>query len=394
MEAVMPSMPQQIRNGFIELRTHTGPAYVSPSFWERIYLLWTFRNFHSLPRQVLNRRQQQLIDKLCRAAIVNQNRLIARASIIGTVENVQLLPDYKTQPAASTSKVVEIAFTGMEVAGPRAVGSEDISIRSNRRAYNRIGVRRFPAQGGNVQCIPAPSQDSAEQREAKGTGPALSDSGARRTRTQNRATWALSALFVAALVGAFVYFREARLAPPKRVVQGGIEAQIPAPTTIFLVAAQQPEKVKQPMPAVHSQPSTIIASFKPPSPAIPSRQHESSNRKAVIVSQPPVENMDSTLRERLHVAEAPESGFCYPVAPNPTLTGKVSLKAIIDTNGTVKEVDVLSGNRALADAAVRVVRQWRYHPPETEGHAVEAETHIVISFVGSDAVSISFPAAQ
>jgi outer membrane biosynthesis protein TonB len=390
----MPSIEQQIRNGFVELRTHKGSAYVSPSFWQRIYLLWTFRNFQSLPRQVLNRRQQQLIDKLCRAAIVNQNRLVARASIIGAVENVQLLPDYRTEAAASTSKVVEIGTINTEVAEPPAVGSESISVRSNRAACNRIDIRRFTAQSGDIHRISAPKQVSvsAEQSEPNEVSPASVDSAARRTRTRNNVGWALAAALVAALVGAF-FFREARLAPPKKVAQVGIEAQLPVSATIFPVAAQQPEKLKQQLPAVFSQPSTITA-LKPPSSAIPSRRHESSNRKAVIPSQPPVENMDSTPPRRLQVAEAPENGFSYPVAPSPTMTGKVSLMAIIGTDGAIKEVDILSGNRALADAAVRVVRQWRYHPHDLDGHAVEAETHILISFVGSDAVSISFPAVH
>jgi TonB family protein len=104
--------------------------------------------------------------------------------------------------------------------------------------------------------------------------------------------------------------------------------------------------------------------------------------------------MDSTPRERLQVAEAPESGFSYPVAPNPTLTGKVSLKAVIGTDGTVTEVNAVSGKHALAAAAVRVVRRWRYRPHELNGNAVEAETNIGINFVGADAVSISSPAVH
>jgi len=95
----MPAVPQKIRTGLVELRTHIGSVYVSPSFWERIYLLWTFRNFQSLPKQVLNRHQQHLIDKLCRAAIVSRNGPIARTSIIGAVENVYLMPDRKTEAA-------------------------------------------------------------------------------------------------------------------------------------------------------------------------------------------------------------------------------------------------------------------------------------------------------
>lgn len=76
------------------------------------------------------------------------------------------------------------------------------------------------------------------------------------------------------------------------------------------------------------------------------------------------------------------------------MTGKVSLRAVIGTDGSVKKVDVLSGNRTLAEAAVQAVRHWRYPAPEMNGHAAEAETDIAINFVGDDAVSVSFPAAH
>jgi len=50
--------------------------------------------------------------------------------------------------------------------------------------------------------------------------------------------------------------------------------------------------------------------------------------------------------------------------------------------------------RALASAAVRAVRQWRYAPPQVDGHTVEAETHVTISFLGDDAVSIILPPSR
>jgi len=389
----MPAVPQKIRTGLVELRTQIGSVYVSPSFWERIYLLWTFRNFHSLPKQVLNRHQQQLIDKLCRAAIVSRNGPIARTSIIGTVENVHLMPDCKTGAAAPTSKLVEMRTTSADVAASRAVGSEGISIRSNRAAYNRIDVGRLHRQSANVQYISAPKQDSAEQSETKEASPPSVDSDARRTWSRNRVGWALVAACGAALLGILFYFREGRLAPPITVPQVAIEAHEPTSGSIPSAAAAQPEKVQQSMPAERRQPATITA-LKPSSPVVSSRRHESTRGKVVILPQQNVTTMDSTPRERLQVAEAPESGFSYPVAPNPTLTGKVSLKAVIGTDGTVTEVDVLSGKRALAGAAVRAVRHWRYRPHELKGHAVEAETNIVISFGGADAVSITFPAAR
>ena len=387
----MPAVPQKIRTGLVELRTQIGSVYVSPSFWERIYLLWTFRNFHSLPKQVLNRHQQQLIDKLCRAAIVSRNGPIARTSIIGAVENVYLMPDRKTEAAAPTSKLVELGATSADVAALRAVGSEGISIRSNRAAYNRIDVGRLHRQSANVQYISAPKQDS-EQSETKEASPPSVDSDARRTWSRNRVGWALVAACGAALLGILFYFREGRLAPRITVPQVAIEAHEPA-VSIPSAAAAQPEKVQQSMPAERRQPATITA-LKPSSPVVSSRRHESTRGKVVILPQQNVTTMDSTPRERLQVAEAPESGFSYPVPPNPILTGEVSLTAVIGTDGTVTEVDVLSGKRALAGAAVRAVRHWRYRLHELKGQAVEAETNIVISFAGSDAVSISFPAAH
>jgi protein TonB len=196
-----------------------------------------------------------------------------------------------------------------------------------------------------------------------------------------------------ALPGILLYFRGGRLAPPRPASQVAIESHQPASPTVPAAAAAPPEKVQPSVPAEPRPPVTIIA-LKPTSPAVSSRQLENRQRKTVVVIQPPAANMNSAPAERLQVAEGPESGFRYPVAPNSTLTGKVNLKAVIGTDGTVMKVDVLSGDRVLAGAAVRAVRHWRYRPHELNGHAVEAETNIVISFVGDDAVSISFPAAH
>ncbi len=50
--------------GVLEIDTPIGPRYLQPNFFERAYLLWTFRNFPSLPQQVLSPWQQRLIDRL------------------------------------------------------------------------------------------------------------------------------------------------------------------------------------------------------------------------------------------------------------------------------------------------------------------------------------------
>jgi outer membrane biosynthesis protein TonB len=95
----------------------------------------------------------------------------------------------------------------------------------------------------------------------------------------------------------------------------------------------------------------------------------------------------------LQVAEAPQGRVIYPDTPDANLTGTVGMKAVIATDGRVKEIHVLSGNRILAEAAVQAVRFWRYTRHESNGSAVEAETSVIISFHGRDAVSIRFPSA-
>jgi len=93
------------------------------------------------------------------------------------------------------------------------------------------------------------------------------------------------------------------------------------------------------------------------------------------------------------VAEAPQGRVLYPDAPDANLTGTVGIQAVIATDGRVKEIRVLSGNRILAEAAVQAVRFWHYTRHELNGEAVEAETSVTISFHGRDAVSIRFPSA-
>lgn len=94
---------------------------------------------------------------------------------------------------------------------------------------------------------------------------------------------------------------------------------------------------------------------------------------------------------RLQVAEAPQGHVTYPTPPDAILTGKVRINVVIATDGRVKEIYILSGNRVLAGAAARAVRLWHYAHHELNGEAVEAETSVTISFRGQDAVSINFP---
>ena len=55
----------KLSQGVLRVLTPLGPRYVNPSLLQRLYLLWIFRNFHTLPAKVLSLRQRRWIDRMC-----------------------------------------------------------------------------------------------------------------------------------------------------------------------------------------------------------------------------------------------------------------------------------------------------------------------------------------
>jgi protein TonB len=63
------------------------------------------------------------------------------------------------------------------------------------------------------------------------------------------------------------------------------------------------------------------------------------------------------------------------------IEGNVVLHAIIDREGHVSELQVVSGHPLLVQAALDAVRRWRYQPTELNHEPVEVDTTITVSFV-------------
>ena len=64
----------KICRGVLAVETDYGLRYIKPSLLERIWLTWTFRNFHVLPEEVLNRHERALINSLCLKGKIMVNR--------------------------------------------------------------------------------------------------------------------------------------------------------------------------------------------------------------------------------------------------------------------------------------------------------------------------------
>ncbi len=72
----------------------------------------------------------------------------------------------------------------------------------------------------------------------------------------------------------------------------------------------------------------------------------------------------------------------YPAIARPMhLSGQVVLHAVIGVDGSVQQLQVVSGNGILAQAALAAVRQWHYRPTQLSGRPVEVETTITVNFV-------------
>ncbi len=92
--------------------------------------------------------------------------------------------------------------------------------------------------------------------------------------------------------------------------------------------------------------------------------------------------------KRISISAGTAAGFLisktspvYPVdAKKAHVQGTVVLKAVIGTDGTAKELTVVSGPEMLQQAALDAVRQWRYKPYLLNGEPVEVRTTINIIF--------------
>ena len=71
----------------------------------------------------------------------------------------------------------------------------------------------------------------------------------------------------------------------------------------------------------------------------------------------------------------------YPALARQTrISGTVRLHAIIAKDGTVQQLEVVSGHPLLVQSALDAVRQWRYQPTLLNGEPVEVDTTVDVIF--------------
>ena len=71
----------------------------------------------------------------------------------------------------------------------------------------------------------------------------------------------------------------------------------------------------------------------------------------------------------------------YPALPKQIhKEGRVELRAIIATDGTIQSLEIVGGDPMFFQSALDAVSQWRYRPTILNGQPVEIDTHITVIY--------------
>jgi len=103
--------------------------------------------------------------------------------------------------------------------------------------------------------------------------------------------------------------------------------------------------------------------------------------------EPPPREQTSVQKERIVVGHIEPAMLVRRIEPMyPPLAkqlhreGRVELRAIISEDGSIQQLEAVSGDPLLIQSALAAVREWRYRPTYLNGKAVEVDTHITVIY--------------
>lgn len=103
--------------------------------------------------------------------------------------------------------------------------------------------------------------------------------------------------------------------------------------------------------------------------------------------QPPQANTETPVRRRIVETRLDPAMLVRRIEPTyPPLArqihreGRVELRAIIATDGTIQSLEVVGGDPIFYQSAIDAVSQWHYKPTILNGQAVEIDTHITVIY--------------
>jgi len=120
--------------------------------------------------------------------------------------------------------------------------------------------------------------------------------------------------------------------------------------------------------------------------ALATKKAKAEQRNAnVLTPPPPAPAPPSRIRIAGNVVEAQRRRDVAPVYPDLArqagVQGEVRLDVVIDKQGRVSSIRVISGHPLLIPAALDAVKQWEYKPTLLNGQPVEVATEVSVPFV-------------
>ena len=113
-----------------------------------------------------------------------------------------------------------------------------------------------------------------------------------------------------------------------------------------------------------------------------SQQASEPDKKAPSEPAPAPSSGDSTTLQALKIEKAQ-----YPeAAREKQLQGQVWVKILVSETGDVENVEVISGDPILVDAAVRAAKKWKFKPFLKNGNPVKVSTKLPFNFAFAENV--------
>ena len=161
--------------------------------------------------------------------------------------------------------------------------------------------------------------------------------------------------------------------------------QVPQPQTV-----RRPRVEASPSETPIVEPTRIEPEIEtlPPAPAldIPGAVVGSilSTPEVVVEIAPPEPRPVAPIRIGGAITRPTRTSYVAPAYPaiarSARMEGTVILEAVIDVDGSVKDVSVLRSVALLDQSAIEAVRQWRFTPTRLNGEAVPVVMTVTVTF--------------
>lgn len=229
-------------------------------------------------------------------------------------------------------------------------------------------------------------------------------SAAKRSRKSLAASTIMAAVVYAGAGSALVAFAATKVAPEEKMVEVSFEKLVPKKT---LPPPPPPPKVRKVVAAIAApRIQELIAPKEVPKEKPPEQDPSKAVAQggsgdgipggqfgggAVAPPEPPppppppkpkkLEPISLPEEAEAPVADAANVAPGYPEAARATgIEGRVILKIVISEKGEVSSVTVMRGDPILAQAAVEVVKTWRFTPAMLEGKPIAVFRIVPINF--------------